>query len=138
MVKGSSKRVIEKPRASGTMTEAMFTTFVKSALRNKSRFWKPISDVLKKSRVERGKYLCNGCGEIVPSSIVVNDKRVKNIVVDHNPPVIDPERGFTSWDDFINRLFCEEEFLQALCHECHNKKSQEERLLAKNSKKEVE
>lgn len=117
------------------MTEAQFTTFVKNQLRNASRKWRPNNEVLKKARLQRGYYLCNGCKEQVTASIVVDGKRVKNVFVDHEPPVIDPLTGFTTWDSFINRLFCEEEHLQLLCKACHDQKTQEERLLAKNNKK---
>jgi hypothetical protein len=37
------------------------------------------------------------------------------------------EDGFTTWDDVINRMFCEKENLQVLCHECHKAKTQEEK-----------
>ena len=56
--------------------------------------------------------------------------------VDHEPPVVDPRTGFTTWDSFINNLFCEEDKLQVLCKACHDEKSKEERLIAKTSKKE--
>ena len=32
-----------KVRNAGTMTESQFWSFIRSALRNKSRFWKPVS-----------------------------------------------------------------------------------------------
>lgn len=116
------------------MTEAMFITFVKGHLRRASRWWKPISETLKKSRVGRGVYLCNVCQQHVPASIVIDGKRRKNIVVDHINPVVDPTTGFSGWDDFVNGLYCEESNLQAICYECHNKKSAEERDLAKISR----
>ena len=47
--------------------------------------------------------------------------------VDHIKPVVDPKKGFTTWDDFIDRLFCEKKNLQALCRGCHAKKTKEER-----------
>jgi len=128
----SSKSV--KTKASNTMTDAQFTTFVKGHLRKASRWWKPISEVLKKARVARGVYLCAVCRQYVPSSIVVNGKRVKNIQIDHVDPVVDPTKGFTTWDDFISRLFCEEENLAATCSACHNAKSQRERELSKLTK----
>ena len=117
------------------MTEAQFTSFVKSQLRNASRKWRPNNEVLKKARTRKGFYICNGCKNEVTASIVLEGKRVKNVFVDHEPPVINPLTGFTTWDSFINNLFCEEEGLQLLCKACHDQKSQEERLLAKNNKK---
>jgi 5-methylcytosine-specific restriction endonuclease McrA len=114
------------------MTEAQFTTFVKGHLRKASRWWKPISNTLKKARVSRGHYLCNGCKQIVPNSFVHDGKRKKGIFVDHVNPVINPLTGFTTWDDFINRLFCEEDNLQLLCYTCHNTKTAEERRTQKD------
>lgn len=120
------------------MTPAMFITFIKGHLRKASRWWKPLSETLKEARVARGWYLCNSCKENVPNSTVVNGKRVKNIQVDHRNPVVDPLKGFTTWDEFISRLFCEKENLQVLCSACHNFKSQQERDLSKNKKEQDE
>jgi len=40
----AKKRILkEKPRCNGTMTQSAFWSFIRSALRQKSRFWKPIS-----------------------------------------------------------------------------------------------
>ena len=33
-----------KPRNAGTMTESAFWSFIRSALRQKSRWWKPITE----------------------------------------------------------------------------------------------
>jgi hypothetical protein len=46
--------------------------------------------------------------------------------VDHIKPVVDPVKGFQTWDLFIDNLFCEADNLQALCTGCHKKKSKEE------------
>lgn len=116
-----------KTRASGTMTEAQFTTFVKNQLRGASWKWKPISDVMKEARTRKGFYICNGCKNEVTATIVIDTKRVKNVFVDHEPPVIDPAVGFTTWDSFVNNLFCEKEHLQVLCKSCHDAKTKEER-----------
>jgi len=113
------------------MTEAAFVSFVKGTLRRASRFWRPISATLKEANTRRGFYLCNGCNKEVTSSIVINGKRVKNAVVDHINPVVNPTTGFSGWDDFVNNLYCERENLQVLCHACHSVKSQQERSLAK-------
>lgn len=98
--------------------------------------WPPKHEVKKKARVERGKYLCNGCKQIVPTSIKVDGKRVNNIHVDHIDPVIDPHVGFEDWDTVIQRLFCEEEGLQVLCASCHKEVTAEERRIAKERKQQ--
>ena len=108
------------------MSEAQYTTFIKGHLRRASRWWKPISEVLKKAKVARGIYLCNVCKQEVPVSHVVNGKRRKNIAIDHVNPVV-AETGFVDWNQFIHNLFCEEDNLQAICSACHDKKTQLER-----------
>lgn len=118
------------------MTEAAFVSFVKSALRSKSRFWKPLSDTLKEAKVARGLYLCNVCKQEVPVSRIVNGKRRKNIMVDHINPVVDPTTGFVDWNQFIENLFCERHNLQAICSACHDLKTKNERSLRPNNKKE--
>jgi len=126
-----------KTRASETMTEAQFVSFVKGHLRKASRWWKPISDTIKLARQTRGVYLCNGCDELVPNSIVVDGKRKKNVFCDHISPVVDPLTGFSGWDDFVNNLFCETSNLQLLCSECHNTKTKQEQKLAKEARDNV-
>lgn len=129
------RKTIEKPRASGSMSEAQYVTFVKGHLRRGSRFWKPISETIKKAKVARGHYLCNGCQQVVTNSIVIEGKRMKNIFCDHINPVVDPMTGFSGWNDFINNLFCEEQNLQLLCKACHDSKTKAERELSKQRKK---
>lgn len=119
-----------KTRCSGLWTEAKYRSFIVNLLRQGTRKWKPISDCIKKARIRRGIYLCAECKEEVPASISVNGKRKKNIIVDHEPPVVDPEVGFTTYDEFIEKLFCEEDSLQALCLRCHDEKTKEERKIA--------
>lgn len=96
-----------------------------------SRKWGPIHDALANAREKRGFYRCAGCGSLVTATSKVGRKRVSNVAVDHIHPIVDPAVGFTTWDDYITRMFCEEENLQILCKECHDVKSQEEKLIAK-------
>jgi 5-methylcytosine-specific restriction endonuclease McrA len=64
----------------------------------------------------------------VPPTIYNEEKRKRqsNIYVDHIKPVVDPEVGWTTWDDVIENMFCELDNLQLLCGPCHKIKSQEE------------
>ena len=50
------------------------------------------------------------------------------VQVDHINPVVDPKKGFVNWDDFINRMFCEQSNLQVLCKPCHKIKTDQEKL----------
>lgn len=120
---------IEKNRNNGEWTEARFRGFIKSALRNATMRWGPINKTKKEAWVERGKYLCAGCGEIVP--LTVNKK--KNVFVDHIEPVVSPEEGFKDWDTYINRMFCEMDNLQVLCKNCHDRKTREEKERRKDA-----
>lgn len=126
----------EKVHCGGRWTPAKFHSFIKNLLRQGTRKWAPIQDVKKKARVKRGVYLCAGCGEEVPATISVDGKRVNNAIVDHIIPIIPPEEGFTTWDSVIERMYCEEDNLQVLCHRCHTEKTNEERALAAKRRKQ--
>lgn len=120
----------------GQWTRARFISFVKSALRSASRRWGPKNEVKRKARVARGMYRCagyNSLPHIVPASLKKGSKRENNVFVDHIKPIVDPSTGFTTWDDFINGLFCEEENLQVLCLECHARKTLDEKESKKNA-----
>jgi 5-methylcytosine-specific restriction endonuclease McrA len=121
------KRVTKtvKTRNAGTMTESAFWSFIRSGLRQKSRFWKPITQCKMSSRraykgpLKRQKfeYQCNECGEWFPE---------KKINVDH----IKPAGSLNCANDlpgFVERLFIEVEGLQILCSNCHDKKTAKER-----------
>ena len=127
-----------KTRCSGQWTEARFNSFIKSALRAASRRWAPISLCLKNARLSRGLYLCESCKQEVTTSVVIDGKRHKNIIVDHKEPIV-PVTGWTNWNDCIERMFCEIDGLQAVCKACHDEKSKEEtaeRAVHRKAKKE--
>ncbi len=48
----------------------------------------------------------------------------KNIHIDHVDPVVDPAKGFTTWDNYIEGLFVTSDKLQVLCKDCHLIKTQ--------------
>lgn len=127
MVKSKTvkKSRVPKSRNAGTMTESSFWSFIRSALRQKSRWWKPITQCKLNSRrayngpLKRQKfeYLCNNCKKWFPE---------KNINVDH----IIPAGSLTCANDlpgFVERLFCEQSNLQILCTNCHDEKTNKER-----------
>ena len=126
---------VPKTRAGGTMTEAGFMGFIRSMLRKGSTRWKPKYDCKKKARLPeklpnaKGRLVfhskCSRCEGVFPET---------ETKVDHIEPVVDPDKGFTSWDEFIERLFCEEEGLQVLCNPCHDEKSEEENKIRRNKR----
>ena len=119
----------DKKRNGGEWTEARFKSFVTSALRAASRRWPPKYAALKAAFAGRqvnaktGKlamhYKCAKCKKLFVAA---------DVQVDHIKPVVDPKKGFVSWDDFINRIFCEIENLQTLCKPCHKVKTDQEKL----------
>ena len=116
----AKKQLKERPYNSGTMTESMFFGMIRSALRQKSRWWKPIQECKKEAkRAYKGKnkrqkfeYQCNNCKQWFPE---------KEIDVDH---ITDcgSLKSFNDIGDFCKRLFVEKEGLQCLCKTCHLKK----------------
>jgi len=115
------RKTVSKSRCAGTMTESAFWSFIRSALRQKSRFWKPITECKMKARRaykgpskrQKFEYQCNSCKAWFPE---------KQINVDH----IKPAGSLNSSKDlpgFVERLFCEVDGLQVLCEKCHDKKT---------------
>jgi 5-methylcytosine-specific restriction endonuclease McrA len=122
----SRKPKVVRTRNAGTMTESAFWSFIRSALRQKSRWWKPITQCkLKARRPYKGpnkrqkfEYQCNNCKEWFP------DKRVN---VDHITPA-GTLRSAADLPGFVERLFCEIDGLQVLCSKCHDEKTKKEKL----------
>jgi len=119
------RKLVPKIRNAGTMTESAFWSLIRSTLRQKSRWWKPIAACKAqvkrkykgKNKRQRFEYKCNKCKKYFAA---------KNINVDH----IVPAGTLRCADDlpgFVERLFCEVEGLQVLCSDCHDKKTQQEK-----------
>ena len=127
-----AKRIlVPKTRCAGSMSEAAFWSFIRSALRQKSRWWKPISvcklnarrDYKGPSKRQKYEYQCKKCKVWTTE---------KNINVDH---IIGAGALNCAQDlpGFVERLFCEQENLQVLCVTCHDAKT----LKEKQSKKKT-
>jgi hypothetical protein len=119
------KTTKKRTRGAGTLTESMFWSMIRSALRERSRYWKPISVCRLKARrkyegpkkKQKYEYMCNACKKWFPA---------KSTNVDHIIPV----GALSCADDlpgFVERLFCEVEGLQVLCTECHDVKTKNEK-----------
>lgn len=140
--KFSAKRIkVEKEFGGGTLTKAAFFQMLRSALRQRSRFWKPINqvkDAAKRPNKSNNKklkwqYQCKECEQWF---------RGDEVCVDH----IEPAGQLNSFDDlgeFCKKLFCESDGLQVLCsngtESCHHKKTQLEKQrlkIEKNNKNE--
>jgi hypothetical protein len=126
------KKKIIKPRVprtrnAETMTESAFWSMIRSALRQKSRWWKPVAQCKQQSkRPYKGKnkrqkweYQCNKCKDWFKSD---------EVNVDH----VEPAGSLNCSSDlpaFVDTLFCEVDNLQTLCKTCHDEKTQLERKL---------
>lgn len=103
-------------------------SFIKNLLRRGSYKWPGRGEAMKKARVARGLYKCASCeGEQFGP---------RDIQMDHIEPVVDPHKGFTGWDDYINRMFVGEEGYQCVCKGCHAVKTAFENLIRKDIKLE--
>ena len=114
---------------------AKLKNFIISQLRGSFRKYPIKYEVLREAATEKkvnpdtGRlaqhYRCNGCKkEFVQSQVQV----------DHVVPVV-KATGFTTWDDYINSLFCSKDNLQVLCLTCHKAKSKDENAVRRIQKK---
>lgn len=116
--------------------DSKFKGFVISLLRRGTLRWKPTQEVLKEAKetyyidskngkkLKRVKFKCASCNKFYCR---------KEICVDHREPVVGPE-GFTNFHDYILRMFCPKENLQALCKGCHKSKTKGESDARKNKR----
>lgn len=106
---------VPRTRNLSTETEAQHFGKIRSALRNLTRFWKPIQEARKRAKVGKGKtakYLCAMCNKL-------HDKAE----VDHLIPS-GSLRSYADLPGFCARLFEENpDNYQVLCKECHVKKT---------------
>ena len=114
-----------KTRNANTMTESAFWSFIRSTLRQKSRFWKPILAVKNKAKRpyhgpnkrRKFSYVCYECKNEVDGKACA----VHHIVECGSLKSGDDLKGF------VERLFCEEDGLILLCDKCHDKQHKKEK-----------
>lgn len=103
-------------------------TVVKGALRRAFVRW-PVAMEVREDAIHptikgpRGgkQYICAGCGKTFG---------ITKIAVDHISPIISLDKTINdyTWDEIVERMFCDKSNLQVLCKEnCHKKKTAEER-----------
>jgi hypothetical protein len=122
------KSTVRKKKKTPIMSidDPRFRSLIMSALRQKSRYWKPSEACIAKTRIARGVHICPACGEA---------KRRKDMKKDHIDPII-PLSGFVSWDNVIERMFCGEDGYTSMCDGCHTKKTEIENAKRKALRKE--
>jgi 5-methylcytosine-specific restriction endonuclease McrA len=112
----------------GNWTEGRFNSFITSTLRAGARRWQPKYDTLNSSKTEKKINPKTGrMAQHYECGLCHNEFTQKDMEVDHIKPVVDPSKGFISWDIFIDRLFCEADNLQAICKSCHLVKTKKEK-----------
>lgn len=133
-----SKRSASANRCGGAWTQARYNSFVKSALRTASVRWPPRYQCLHDAFVTQGinpatgrkakLYRCCKCKGLFTAA---------NMEINHIVPVV-PVEGFDSWDNLIERLFCEKDGLEAVCKPCHKLitafENQQRKEIKKNGK----
>jgi 5-methylcytosine-specific restriction endonuclease McrA len=115
------KSKVEKTRNHGTMTESGFWGFIRSTLRSKSRWWKPILECKKAAKRKsqssnkrlKWEYQCNICKNWFPE---------KEISIDHISS-IGSLKSAQDLPKFVETLYCEINNLQTACKLCHDAKT---------------
>lgn len=113
------KKVVEKPFADHTMTNTAFFGFLRSALRQKSRYWYPITVCKLRAREKYGGpnkrrkwlYRCEECHQLFDIKEVAS----------HHIEECGSLRSFEDLVEFVKRLFCDSDKLRLLCNNCHLK-----------------
>jgi hypothetical protein len=111
--------------------------------------WEPIKEAQEKTKVAPATFECTLCGkwcytgkskknlESLKEQFPDKNIQMETIYKDHIDPVIPLVSGWEwSWDEIIERMFCEIENIQVICKECHDEKTKEESEIRKKLKKE--
>jgi rRNA maturation endonuclease Nob1 len=106
-------------RCNGTMTEAQYLSWIRSALRSKSLRWPPRATALELARrpykgpikQQKWEYKCAICSKWY---------KAKEVVVDHFPVGAGSIRSVEDIGAFANNLYCEVENLRVLCSTDHD------------------
>lgn len=105
------------------MIDTKLKAFIINTLRRASFRHKPRGEAKKRFKVKVGEfstgrakygYRCIDCEEVFKS---------KEIKMDHIDAVVDPIHGFTGFDDYVERMFCDEDGFASLCPADHDKKT---------------
>ena len=108
-----------KKYGNGTMTEAQYLSWIRSALRSRWLRWLPRAEALKQAQVpyvgentrRKYSYRCAICSELFSQ---------KDCEVDHHPHDAGSIRSLDDIGPFVGRLFCEIDNLRVLCKKCHS------------------
>lgn len=112
------KRKVDKPFADGTLSNSQFFGMIRSALRQKSRFFYSVKVARERARIpyigpskrDKWRYKCEVCGDIFPA---------KQTCV-HHAIECGSLTSFEDLPEFTRRLFCSSDDLMLICNDCHN------------------
>lgn len=86
-------------------------------LRRLTYQWPARAEAKRRSRVDRGLYKCAHCERLFGP---------KQVHMDHQIPIVDPEKGSEGILAWITRAFVLPEGFNTLCIECHDLKTRQE------------
>ena len=112
------RKVVEKPFADNTMSNSAFFGMIRSALRQKSRWFKSISVAKERAKVSyigpnkkrKWMYKCELCKELVSADFI-------NV---HHKNECGSLSSFEDLPGFTKRLFCNSDELITICNNCHD------------------
>jgi len=108
-------------------TEARKHSFIVSVLRAGTRRWPPKWQVLEEAKTEKKTNVSTGrMAQHYRCRLCLCEFPASTVEVDHITPVVGAG-GFTTWDDYIENMFCDKDNLQVVCKPCHKIKSKQER-----------
>lgn len=117
-----------------------------SYARRLSGSWEPKQNAKRKVKIAPALHRCDKCGSLNYEgesqktydkyvSEFPNDKvNFDGIELDHIQPVVQIS-GWSTWDQFFESLFCDEDGYRALCNFCHQRKTQTENSFRASYKK---
>lgn len=106
-------------------------SFITSVIRRGFTRWPAKFQVL--ANAKQGKKVNESTGRLAEHyecNVCKGSFAGKDVQVDHILPAV-PTSGWVSWDDFIDKLYCDLSNLQVICRGCHSKKTKEEGKLRK-------
>ena len=120
----------KNPKERNLLKGAIRRVFSRSELRKQildKALVKDYHDPSRKRVTRWGK--CAECGKLEPAYL---------LEVDHIIPVVPEDSSLEqmTWDELVDRVWCDERNLGPVCKPCHKLKSKEETKLRKKNKKE--
>lgn len=133
------KKVVKKKNSNKKKQSKTLISFIKRKLRAASLANPARNEIKRLAKVAPATFACNHCGCFIYEG--KSEKNLKqlekdfprkkfkqeSVQVDHIQPVAEG-KGIFTWDDYIGSLFCEVDNLQCLCQDCHEIKSEKDKV----------